>query len=151
MMAVRDEEAALQRAVTLGEARRLAVDWGYWCVYGRWGGQDGSKPRLQAGGPERRYDAPPQFHPPEPAIPEANEIHGLAVQRAFVRLPKLYRGVLSAEFVHRPWIVPLKEGEVEAFVARRARVSIGAYGVTLERSLLALANVMKRIGTWNPR
>jgi hypothetical protein len=45
-------------------------------------------------------------------------------------------------------LVPLKEGEMEVFLARKAKVSIGAYNVTLERAMLALANVMKRHGLW---
>lgn len=148
MMVARDEEVVLHRTLVLAETRRLCTEWGYWCVYGMWGDVAGGKPALDTGGVERHYKTPPQWHPAEPKMPEANEISGLYVQKAFVVLPELYRRVLKAEFVVRPWIVPLREGEVEAFVARRARVSIGVYAITLDRSLLALANVMKRKGLW---
>jgi hypothetical protein len=32
MMNAKDEEAAIRRAVTLAEVRRLCNDWGYWCA-----------------------------------------------------------------------------------------------------------------------
>jgi hypothetical protein len=78
-------------------------------------------------------------------MPEANEISGLAVQLAFVRLPEVYRRVLMAEYCYRPWLLPVN---VEQAAARKARLSIGSYEVTLTRALLALVNVMKRRGSW---
>lgn len=142
------EDAALRRTQTLAQARRLASDWGYWCFHTAT--RTGYEPCMSTGGIERQYKAPWQWDTPPPRLPEANEISGLAVQKAFIHLPlRPYRLILAAEFCARPWIVPLKEGEVEQFVARRARVSLGAYGVTLERALLALANVMKRKGLWH--
>jgi hypothetical protein len=147
MMAAREEELALQRVETLATARRLASEWGYWCY--RTNVRTGYEPTINTGGIEKNYKAPPQWHPAEPRPPEANEISGLAVQRAFIRLPQHpYRSILTAEYCMRPWIVPLKEGEVEYWCSRKARVSIGAYDITLDRALLALANVMKRMGMW---
>lgn len=147
MMAAHDEELALARAITLAEARRLATDWGYWCF--RTNVRTGYEPFMNTGGVERQYKPKWQWDTPPPRMPEANEISGLAVQKAFIDLPdRPYRSVLRAEFCVRPWIVPLKEGEVEAFIARRARVSLGAYELTLTRALLALANVMKRKKLW---
>lgn len=155
-MTARDEEAAVTRAVLLSEARRLASAWGYWCTYAQWGELAGRKPRLKCGGLERRYKCPPQWNPPEPKMPEADENAGMAVQRAMVAvdrrgiflLPGIYRKILQAEYCYRPWYIGLKEGEVEVAAARKARVSVGAYDVTLSRALLALANVMKRKGLW---
>jgi hypothetical protein len=148
MMAAHTEELALLRAETLATARRLASDWGYWCF--RTNVRTGYEPFISTGGIERYYKAPWQWDTPPPRMPEANEISGLAVQKAFIHLPERpYRAILRAEFCVRPWIVPLKEGEVEVFISRRAKVSIGAYTVTLERALLALANVMKRRGLWH--
>lgn len=150
-MNARNEEAAVRRAMTLADARRLCAEWGYWCSYGAWGDAAGRKPFAAGamGGPERRYKSPQPWNPPEPRFPEANEISGMAVQKAYMRLPERpYRIILRAEYCFRPWIVPLKEGEVESLIARRARVSIGSYDITLERALLALANVMKRNGLW---
>jgi hypothetical protein len=147
MMAARDEAAAVERATTLAAARRLCSEWAYWAL--RTNIRTGYEPFMSTGGIERYYRAPWQWDTPPPRMPEANEISGLAVQRAFIRLPdRPYRSILRAEFCVRPFIVPLKEGELEAFIARRARVSQGAYNLTLERALLALANVMKRQGSW---
>lgn len=82
-------------------------------------------------------------------MPEADEISGLAVQRAYIRLPRdPYRNILAAEFCMRPWVIAIDEHELAVKVARKARVSKGAYDLTLERALLALANVMKRMGNW---
>lgn len=149
MMAARDEAAAVERATTLATARRLCVEWAYWSL--RTNIRTGYEPFMSTGGIERYYNnkARWQYETPPPRMPEANEISGLAVQCAFIHLPdKPYRSILRAEYCVRPFIVPLKEGELEAFVARRARVSLGAYNLTLERALLALANVMKRQGSW---
>lgn len=146
MMAAHDEEAKVRRIITLAEARRLCGEWGYWCY--RTQIRTGYEPTMSTGGIERQYRSPPQWHPAEPRMPEPNEISGLDVQRAFIDLPKLYRGILRAEYCLRPWIVPVKDGELEVMVARYARISLGAYGVTLERALLALANVMKRKNLW---
>jgi hypothetical protein len=146
------EARLLLRADTLARARRLATDWGYWCAYGQWGAKAGQRPLVTGvhGGLERRYKSPPQWHPPEPKFPEANELAGLAVQRAFVKLPQYpYRSTLIAEFYMRPWVIGMDEQELAAAVARKARVSIGAYPITLDRALLALANVMKRMGSWD--
>lgn len=142
------EQAALERAQRLATARAYASAWGYWCVYGMWGGKTGRKPRLDSAAWQREYRPPPQWHPPEPRMPEADEPTGVAVQKAYAVLPQVYRRALAAEFVARPFIVPLKEGELEVIVARRARVSVGSYAITIERALLALANVMKRRGLW---
>lgn len=146
MMAAHEEEAALVRVDVLATARRLANEWGYWCF--RTNIRTGYEPYMSTGGVERYYKVPPQWHPPEPKLPEANEISGLAVQRAFIHLPQLYRNVLRVEFCLRPWIIGMREGEIETTIARKARVSVGAYAITLDRSLLALANVMKRRGLW---
>jgi hypothetical protein len=82
-------------------------------------------------------------------MPEADENIGLAVQRAFIRLPlRPYRSILIAEYCLKPWMIGLKDGEIEVMAARKARVSVGAYDLTLERAHLALANVMKQMGTW---
>lgn len=148
MMTDLAEQAALERSERLATARRLATDWGYWCVYGMWGGKTGRKPRLDSAAWQREYRPPPQWHPPEPRLPEANEPVGLAVQKAYSALPMVWRRALAAEFCFRPWVVPIKDGELEVLVARRARVSVGAYQVTVERALLALANMMKRRGLW---
>ena len=147
MMAAAQEELALIRTETLARAHDLASAWGYWCY--RTNIRTGYEPTMSTGGIERRYKTPPQWHPPEPRPPEADENTGLAVQKAFIHLPQYpYRSILIAEFCLRPWIVPIKEGEVEYFVSRKARVSLGAYAITLDRALLALANVMKRRGLW---
>ncbi len=144
MMNDQSEIAALARAERLATARRLASDWGYWCVYGMWGSRAGRKPKVATGTLERRYKAPPMWHPPEPAMPEANEPVGIAVQKAFALLPEVYRRPLVAEFCIRPWVVALKEGELEVILARKAKLSVGSYGITLDRALLALHNVLKR-------
>jgi hypothetical protein len=147
MMNAKDEEAAIRRAVTLAEVRRLCNDWGYWCAKSNV--RTGYEPFMSTGGVERYYKAPWQWDTPPPRLPEADEIKGLAVQKAYIRLPdRPYRAILRAEFCAKPWLVPLKEGEMEVFLARKAKVSIGAYNVTLERAMLALANVMKRHGLW---
>lgn len=146
-MVARDEEAAIRRTETLAEARRLCAAWAYWCL--RTNIKTGYEPFMSTGGIERYYRTPPQWHPPEPKLPEADENVGLAVQRAFIHLPQLYRGILRAEFCLRPWIIGLHEGEIDTHVARRARVSIGAYSITLDRALLAMANQMKQKGTWH--
>lgn len=151
MMNAAAEEAAIRRTQTLAQARKLCKAWGYWCAHGLWGEKAGRKPFVHGvvGGPERRYQAPPQWYPAEPRWPEADENTGLAVQKAYIHLPERpYRLILRVEFCSRPFIVPLKEGEVEYLSARWARVSQGAYGVTLERALLALANVMKHKNLW---
>lgn len=148
MMSNRDEQAAIARAMKLAQARRLCSAWAYWCIYGRIGERGGRKPELHTGGIENRYRAPPQWHPPAPRMPEADENVGLAVQRAFIRLPQVYRLTLKAEFHARPWMIAMDEAELAVAVARRARVSVGAYQVTVNRALLALANVMKHMGTW---
>lgn len=140
------EQLAIERAERIASARRLASEWGYWCVYGMWGGRSGRPPADAMDTLDRRYRPPPCWHPPEPAMPEANEPVGLAVQKAFAELPEVYRRPLEVEFCVRPWVVPLKEGEMDLMVARRARLSVGAYRVTLERALLAMVNVMKRKG-----
>lgn len=147
-MSNRDEQAALARAMKLAQARRLCVAWAYWCIYGNLGQRGGRRPYLDTGGIEKRYRAPPQWHPPLPRMPEADENVGMAVQRAFIRLPKVYRLTLRAEFCVRPWLIAMDEAELAVATARRARVSIGAYQVTVNRALLALANVMKHMGTW---
>lgn len=148
MMAAKDEEAALRRTLTLAEARRLCTAWAYWTL--RTNVRTGYEPYMNTGGIDRYYQnrARWQYETPPAKLPEADENTGLAVQRAYVALPEVYRLILRAQYCIRPFIVPLKEGEVEAMIARRARVSVGAYGVTLERALLALANVMKRKGLW---
>lgn len=148
MMAARDEEAQVLRALTLATTRRLCSAWGYWCFYGRLGEIGGRPPIINTGGIEKQYKTPPQWHPPEPRMPEADENVGLAVQRGYIRLPLVFRGVLRAEFCVRPWVIPLRDGDLETLIARKARVSVGAYELTLERALLALANVMKRHGLW---
>lgn len=150
-MHAHSEDVAVRRASRIAQARRLCQEWGYWCVYGQWGGRGGRRPFLHGacGGIDRRYKAPPQWETPIPRMPEANEPVGMDVQRAFIQLPRNpYRNVLIAEFCMRPWLIPLEPGHVESAIARRARVSVGAYGLTLERALLALANVMKRMGSW---
>lgn len=151
-MAAYDEEAAVSRTLTLSTARRLASEWGYWCFYGRLGDVGGRRPHLHASGMERRYRSPPQWHPPEPRMPEADENVGIAVQRAFIRLPEArgfpFRSIIRAEFCVRPWVVALDVGELEVAIARKAGVSIGAYDQTLERALLSLANLLKRHGGW---
>jgi hypothetical protein len=149
MMAAIDEEAVLRRTVTLAEARRICTAWAYWGL--RTNIRTGYEPFMNTGGIDRYYanKARWQYETPQPRLPEADENVGLAVQRAFIELPERpYRLILRTEFCVRPWIVPLKDGEVEAMIARRARVSVGAYGITLDRALLALANVMKRKGLW---
>lgn len=149
MMAAKDEEAQLRRTLTIAEARRLCTAWAYWTL--RTDTRTGYEPFMNTGGIDRYYQnrARWQYETPPPRMPEADENVGLAVQKAYIHLPERpYRIILRAEFCVRPWIVPLKEGEVEAMIARRARVSIGAYDVTLERALLALANVMKRNMLW---
>lgn len=141
------DEAALTRTVTLAAARRLCVAWAYWCW--RTHARTGYEPFMSTGGIERFYRTPPQWDPPEPRLPDADENTGLAVQKAYIHLPERpYRLVLRAEFCARPWIIGLTEEEIESSIARRARVSIGAYDLTLERALLALVNVMKRKGLW---
>ena len=137
------------RNETLGAARQAAQAWGYWCWYTHWGENGGKPPRIASGGQDRRYRSPPQWHPAEPRLPEADENLGLAVQRAFIRLPTIYRGCLKAEFCLKPWIIPFSDHDLETVLARKARVSIGAYRVTVDRSLLALAHVMQRHGLWH--
>lgn len=147
-MNLADEEAQLIRAETLARAHQACKDWAYWTL--RTNIRTGYEPTMSTGGIEKNYKSPPQWYPPEPRLPDANEVVGLAVQRAYARLPESpYRKILRAQFCLRPWIVGLDEGEKAESTARRARVSIGAYDVTLQRALLALANVMKRMGTWN--
>lgn len=148
MMAARDEELALRRALRLSQARDLCKAWGYWCFYGQWGEQAGQRPRAAHGGMDRRYKAPPQWYPAEPKFPEADENAGLKVQRGFVHLPQLYRNILRAEFCVRPWVIGTTQGEIEYLIARKARVSVGAYDKTLDRALLALANILKFKGLW---
>lgn len=143
-----EEAAQLRRADTLARARRLCNDWAYWCL--RTNVRTGYEPTMSTGGIEKNYRAPPQWHPAEPRLPDADENVGLAVQRAYIHLPdKPYRRILRAHFCLRPWIIGLEDGEKDVATARRATVSLGAYEVTLTRALLALANVMKRMGTWN--
>lgn len=149
VMSSRDEEAQIRRAARLAQARRLASDWAYWCHFGKPGDRGGRRPYLDTGGIEKRYRAPPQWHPAMPRMPEADENVGIAVQRAFIRLPSHpYRSILRAEFCVRPWIIALDPDELNEAIARKARISIGSYQLTLDRALLALANVMKRMGTW---
>lgn len=152
MMAVRDEEAAIERTLILAQARRLCKTWAYWCYYGKPGDKGGRWPELHSGGIEKHYRAPPQWHPPGPRLPEADENTGLAVQKAFIHVPDApgfhYRTILRVEFCARPWIIGTTDGEIEEAIARRARVSIGSYEKTLERALLSLVKVMKRRGLW---
>lgn len=150
MMAAHDEEAALRRVELLARARTICAAWAYWCFYGQWGDPSGRKPFQDGvcGGPERRYRAPPMWHPPEPTREEADENLGIAVQRAYVRLPQIYRNLLRAEFCAKPWTIALTPRELDVIIARKAKVSVGAYDITLDRSLLALVNVMRRLGTW---
>lgn len=130
------------------EIRRLCSDWAYWCHYGSPGERGGRKPSLHTGGIEKRYRAPPQWHPPAPRMPEANENVGLAVQRAYIRLPQSpYRNIIRAEFCIRPWVIALSTNELNQILARKARISSGAYQITLDRALLALASTMRRMGT----
>ena len=133
---------------TVIAARRAAQAWGWWCIHASWGEKGGKPPVIACGGVDRRYRSPPQWYPSEPRLPEADENTGMAVQRAYVRLPQLYRGVLRAEFCQRPWIIPYQDQDLEVVLARKARVSIGAYQVTVTRSLLALHNIMKKLGIW---
>lgn len=146
MMAAHEEQAALVRTETLAATRRLVSAWAYWCY--RTSIRTGYEPFMSTGGVERWYKTPPQWHPPEAKMPEADENMGLAVQKAYIHLPQLYRNVLRAEFCLRPWIICLSQAEIAPMVARKARVSVGAYDITLDRALLALANVMKRRGLW---
>lgn len=149
MMSSHDEEVQVRRAARLAQARDHAAAWAYWCLYGRIGERGGCRPNLDTGGMERHYRAPPQWHPPGPRMPEADENLGIAVQRAYIRLPdKPYRKIIRAEFCVRPFIIALDPVELDSYIARKARVSIGSYDVTLDRALLALANVMKQMGTW---
>lgn len=136
------------RAETIQAARALAKAWGWWCVRCQWGEKGGKPPRIATGGVDRHYRSPPQWHPPEPKLPEADENVGMAVQLAMVDLPEIFRRPLQVEFCMRPWIIPFSEHDLETVLARKARVSIGAYRVTVGRSLIALANVMKRRGSW---
>lgn len=147
-MSAYDEQAAIVRSETLAQARSLATAWAWWCLHCQWGEKGGKPPQIASGGVDRHYRSPPQWHPQEPKLPEADENAGMAVQRAFIRLPQVYRRALRAEFCDRPWLVPFSEHDVETVCARKARVSIGAYRLTVDRSLLALANVMKRAGLW---
>jgi hypothetical protein len=152
MMSSHEEEQQIRRAATLAQARDHAVAWAYWCYRGLLGERGGRWPQLNTGGMEKRYRAPPQWHPPGPRMPDADENLGIAVQRAFIRLPDSapchFRKILKAEYCVRPFIVALDQAELDNYIARKARVSIGAYDVTLDRALLALANVMKRMGSW---
>jgi hypothetical protein len=152
MMTARDEEAAVRRATTLAQARRLCSAWAYWCMYGRIGDIGGRWPDTHSGGIEKRYKAPPQWHPPGPRLPEADENVGLAVQRAFIEVPDVqgfrYRTILRVEFCVRPWLIGTKDGEIESLVARKARVSTGAYDMMVEKAMMSLVNVMKRKGSW---
>jgi hypothetical protein len=147
-MDARDEEAAVRRATILAQARHFCKAWAYWCM--RTNIRTGYEPFMNTGGIDRYYQnrARWQYETPPPKLPEADENTGLAVQRAFIHLPQLYRNMLRAEFCVRPWVIGLREGEVETAIARKARVSVGAYSITLDRSLLALANVMKQKGLW---
>lgn len=147
-MTTPEERAAVVRSETLQQARQLAKAWGWWCIRCQWGEKGGKPPRIASGGQERRYRTPPQWHPPEPKLPEADENTGMAVQKSFIHLPQLFRQALRVEFCERPWLIVFSEHDLETVLARRARVSIGAYRVAVDRSLLALANVMKRRGTW---
>ena len=148
MMSNRDEETAILRAETLHRARELCKAWAYWTL--RTNIRTGYEPYLSTGGIERYYAHPQRNHwnPPEPKLPAADENSGLAVQRAFIYLPQLYRNILRAEFCMKPWIIQMREGELDAAIARKARVSQGAYQVTLQRGLLSLANRMKLMGAW---
>ena len=145
-MSARD--TIFDRGETIKEVRRAAQAWGWWCVHASWGERGGKPPRIDCGGMERRYRSPPQWYPSEPRLPEADENTGMAVQRAYIRLPQVYRGVLRTEFCQRPWIIPYAEHDLDTVLARKAKVSIGAYQVTVIRSLLALYAVMKRLGVW---
>ena len=144
-----EEGQAILRAQTLHTARELCIAWAYWCIYCRGGQPTGWWPGMDNGGADRRYRAPPQWYPQGPRMPEADENAGLAVQRAYIHLPEsLYRKILRVEFCFCSWVLEAKEGEADVYVARRARVSLGAYQITLERALFALVNVMKRRGLW---
>lgn len=151
-MTTPEERAAVIRAETLQQARRLAQAWGWWCVRSkspldRSGIVSGG---VACGGMDRRYQHPQRnhWHPPEPKLPEADENTGLAVQKSFIRLPEVFRNALRVEFCERPWLIVFTDHDLETVLARKARVSIGSYRVTVDRSLLALANVMKRRGEW---
>lgn len=149
-MTTPEERAAVIRAETLQQARRLAQAWGWWCVRCRWGEVGGKPPRIASGGVDRRFTHPQRnhWHPPEPKLPEADENTGLAVQKSFIRLPEVFRNALLVEFCERPWLIVFTDHDLETVLARKARVSIGSYRVTVDRSLFALANLMKQAGTW---
>lgn len=142
------EAQELERAERLAKARHLAKAWAYWCLRTHFGDIGGKPPRAKLGGMDRRYRSPPQWHPPEPRLPEPDENVGMAVQRAFIQLPAVYRKALRSEFCLKPWIIPTADTDVDVWLARKARVSIGAYQATVSRSLLALSNQMARQGTW---
>src|SRR5574343_164496 len=111
-----------QRQRDLMEMRELAMNWGRWCNYrGETGSPLGRYPRMKHGGIERQYRAPPQWHPPGPKPPEPHDPTGLEFQLIYIKLPQVYRRVLTAEFCRRPHFLR-SQGEVgmvsAAMVAR---------------------------------
>ena len=142
------EEASIRRAETLARARELAENWGRWC---KWRGEDGSPlgryPKIKHGGAERAYKPPPQWYPPNPRPPEPHDPTGLEFQtRAYIHLPEIYRRVLRVEFVIRPRLLQINSEADNITCAILARITPRVYPATVDRSLLAAMNRLKRGG-----
>lgn len=105
----------------------------------------GRYPKTRHGGLERLYKAPPQWHPPNPRPPEPHDPSGMEFQtKAYIHLPEIYRRVLKVEFVLRPRLLHVNPEADNVTCALIARVRPRLYPVTVDRSLLAAMNLLKR-------